>query len=64
VSRSGASEKFALQSDALKRWLSHYPLLKGEIDFDQYVITCVLSRALEEVEAGEATATEVPDFAD
>lgn len=40
------------------------PPLKGEIGFDQYVITCVLSRALEEVEAGEATATEVPDFAD
>ncbi|MGM4884336.1 MULTISPECIES: hypothetical protein [Rhizobium] len=30
--------------------------------FDQYVITCVLSRALEEVEAGEATATEVTGF--
>ncbi|MDK1389288.1 nitrogen fixation protein NifQ [Sinorhizobium sp. 8-89] len=29
-----------------------------EMDFDQYVLACVLSRALEEIDAGEATATE------
>ncbi|NRQ19228.1 hypothetical protein BHMPCIPO_06495 [Ensifer sesbaniae] len=28
------------------------------MDFDQYVLACVLSRALEEIDAGEATATE------
>ncbi|APG86809.1 nitrogen fixation protein NifQ [Sinorhizobium americanum] len=29
-----------------------------EMDFDEHVLACVLSRALEEIEAGEATATE------
>ncbi|WP_018240544.1 nitrogen fixation protein NifQ [Ensifer sp. BR816] len=29
-----------------------------EMDFDEHVLACVLSRALEEIEDGEATATE------
>ncbi|RUW34620.1 MULTISPECIES: nitrogen fixation protein NifQ [unclassified Mesorhizobium] len=35
-----------------------WPPIDVETGFDQHVLACVLSRALEEVEAGEATATE------
>ncbi|MGG7539790.1 nitrogen fixation protein NifQ [Rhizobium sp. Nf11,1] len=35
-----------------------WPSVDLKMDFDQYVLTCVLSRALEEIDAGEATATE------
>ncbi|PAQ09993.1 nitrogen fixation protein NifQ [Mesorhizobium temperatum] len=35
-----------------------WPRIELERRFDQHVLACVLSRALEEVEAGEATATE------
>lgn len=38
--------------------LGPWPPVDLEMDFDQYVIACVLSRALEEIDAGEATATE------
>ncbi|WP_434221480.1 nitrogen fixation protein NifQ [Mesorhizobium opportunistum] len=34
------------------------PQIELERRFDQHVLACVLSRALEEIEAGEATATE------
>ncbi|QFI70817.1 Nitrogenase FeMo-cofactor synthesis molybdenum delivery protein NifQ (plasmid) [Sinorhizobium alkalisoli] len=32
--------------------------MDAEMDFDQYVTACVLSRALEEIDVGQATATE------
>ncbi|WP_373694581.1 MULTISPECIES: nitrogen fixation protein NifQ [Rhizobium] len=32
--------------------------MDAEMDFDEYVIACVLSRALEEIDVGQATATE------
>ncbi|MER8855145.1 nitrogen fixation protein NifQ [Mesorhizobium australicum] len=35
-----------------------WPHIELERRFDQHVLACVLSRALEEIEAGEATATE------
>ncbi|WP_151614018.1 nitrogen fixation protein NifQ [Sinorhizobium alkalisoli] len=35
-----------------------WPSVDLKMDFDQYVLACVLSRALEEIDAGEATATE------
>ncbi len=35
-----------------------WPPVDPKMDFDQYVLACVLSRVLEEIEAGEATATE------
>ncbi|WFU51759.1 nitrogen fixation protein NifQ [Sinorhizobium terangae] len=35
-----------------------WPRMDLEMDFDEHVLACVLSRALEEIEAGEATATE------
>jgi len=38
--------------------LGPWPPIDLEMDFDQYVLACVLSRALEEIDAGEATATE------
>lgn len=38
--------------------LGPWPPTDLEMDFDQYVFACVLSRALEEIDAGEATATE------
>lgn len=38
--------------------LGPWPPVDLEMDFDQYVLACVLSRALEEIDAGEATATE------
>lgn len=38
--------------------LGPWPPTDLEMDFDQYVLACVLSRALEEIDAGEATATE------
>lgn len=38
--------------------LGQWPPMDLEMGFDQHVLACVLSRALEEVEAGEATATE------
>ncbi|WP_353642866.1 nitrogen fixation protein NifQ [Mesorhizobium sp. WSM2239] len=38
--------------------LGQSPPVDLEMRFDQHVLACVLSRALEEVEAGEATATE------
>ncbi|MDQ0564257.1 hypothetical protein QO004_006075 [Rhizobium mesoamericanum] len=34
------------------------PRMDVEVDFDEYVLACVFSRALEEIDAGEATATE------
>ncbi|WEJ13957.1 nitrogen fixation protein NifQ (plasmid) [Sinorhizobium sp. K101] len=34
------------------------PRMDLEMDFEEHVLACVLSRALDEVEAGEATATE------
>lgn len=34
------------------------PRMDVEMDFDGYVLACVFSRALEEIDAGEATATE------
>ncbi|WP_198516891.1 nitrogen fixation protein NifQ [Sinorhizobium meliloti] len=35
-----------------------WPSIDLNMDFGQYVLACVLSRALEEIDAGEATATE------
>ncbi|MER9767925.1 nitrogen fixation protein NifQ [Mesorhizobium sp. M0189] len=35
-----------------------WPQIELDRRFDQHVLACVLSRALEEIEAGEATATE------
>ncbi|WEX91451.1 nitrogen fixation protein NifQ (plasmid) [Sinorhizobium garamanticum] len=43
-----------LQSLGLGPW----PPTDLEMDFDQYVLACVLSRALEEIDASEATITE------
>ncbi|MDK1378168.1 MULTISPECIES: nitrogen fixation protein NifQ [unclassified Sinorhizobium] len=37
---------------------SRWPRMDVEMDFDDYVLACVLSRALEEIDAGEASATE------
>lgn len=42
------------QSPSTGRW----PRMDVEIEFDEYVLACVFSRALEEINAGEATATE------
>nr|WP_083635866.1 nitrogen fixation protein NifQ [Rhizobium gallicum] len=42
------------QSPGTGRW----PRMDGEVEFDEYVLACVFSRALEEIDAGEATATE------
>ncbi|TGQ32390.1 nitrogen fixation protein NifQ [Mesorhizobium sp. M00.F.Ca.ET.216.01.1.1] len=35
-----------------------WPSINAETGFDQHVLACVLSRALDEIEAGETTATE------
>ncbi|AGB73564.1 MULTISPECIES: nitrogen fixation protein NifQ [Rhizobium] len=42
------------QSSNARLWLR----MGLEIDFDDYVLTCVFSRALQEIEAGQASATE------
>ncbi|WP_051558897.1 nitrogen fixation protein NifQ [Allorhizobium undicola] len=48
------SERRHSQSSSTSGW----PRRDFEWDFDEHVLACVLWRALEEVEAGEATATE------
>ncbi|MDL2402422.1 nitrogen fixation protein NifQ [Rhizobium mayense] len=42
------------QSPNVGRWLR----MDIEMDFDEYVLACVFSQALEEIEAGQASATE------
>ncbi|UWU25794.1 nitrogen fixation protein NifQ (plasmid) [Rhizobium sp. CB3060] len=42
------------QSSNARLWLR----MGLEMDFDDYVLTCVFSRALEEIDAGQASATE------
>ncbi|MGY5809898.1 nitrogen fixation protein NifQ [Rhizobium sp. LEGMi198b] len=43
-----------LQSSKAGQWLR----MDLEMDFDEYALACVFSRALEEIEAGQASATE------
>ncbi|ARQ13366.1 nitrogen fixation protein NifQ 1 (plasmid) [Rhizobium etli] len=51
---SGSSRRPPPQSPSSCRW----PWMDVEREFDEYVLACVLSRALEEIDAGEATVTE------
>lgn len=54
ISYRSSRRRHSTQSPETGGW----PRMDLEMDFDEHVLACVLSRALEEIEAGEATAAE------